>query len=345
MADQPIDAQSDETSRNKWILAAMEGVGQGDPRQIDGLGGGTSLTSKVAIVSRSKDKKTDLDYLFLQVVIGKGIISIAQTCGNILAGVVPFAIESRMINAQDSTTTAKVKMLNTGGLCEITVQTPNGKVEYAGSARVDGVPSTAAPIICNYLDTQGSTCGTLLPTGNVIDIVEGIEVTCIDNGMPQVMLRAKDLGITGYETPQELDNNSVLKEQLERIRLNVSSKMNLGNVSQTTIPKICLIAPPQYGGVLTTRTFIPHVCHEAIGVLGAVSTATACLLKGSVTEGIAILSTGNTQSLSIEHPSGEFIVNLESRYKNEQLQVEKSGVIRTARLLSKGHVFIPLMHT
>jgi 4-oxalomesaconate tautomerase len=333
------DLPSDEASRNKMILAAMEGVGQGDPRQIDGLGGGTSLTSKVAIVSRSKDKNADLDYLFLQVVIGKGAISRTQTCGNILAGVVPFAIESGMIKAKEDITTAKINMLNTGGLCEISVQTPNGKVNYAGNAKVDGVPSTAAPIICNYLETQGATCGALLPTGNAIDIVEGIEITCIDNGMPQVMLRAKDLGITGYETPQELDNNTDLKAKVERIRLQISYKMNLGDVSQTTIPKMCLIAPPQYGGVLTTRTFIPHVCHEAIGVLGAVSAATACLVKGSVTEGIAVLN--NPQSLSIEHPTGEFTVNIESHYEKGQLMVDNSGVMRTARLLSRGFVFIP----
>jgi 4-oxalomesaconate tautomerase len=333
------DLPSDETARNKMILAAMEGVGQGDPRQIDGLGGGTSLTSKVAIVSRSKDKNADLDYLFLQVVIGKGTISTAQTCGNILAGVVPFAIESGMIKVKDPITTAKVKMLNTGGLCEISVQTPNGKVEYAGNAKVDGVPSTAAPIICNYLDTQGSTCGALLPTGNVIDIVEGIELTCIDNGMPQVMLRAKDLGITGFESPKELDSNTDLKAKLEQIRLKISHKMNLGDVSQTTIPKMCLIAPPQYGGVLTTRTFIPHVCHEAIGVLGAVSAATACLLKGAVTEGIMVLK--DSKNLSIEHPTGEFTVNIDSEFQNDMLMIKKSGVMRTARLLSKGLVFIP----
>ncbi|MFM2326008.1 MAG: hypothetical protein RIR31_210, partial [Bacteroidota bacterium] len=227
-ADLPID----EAERNHVVLAAMEGVGQGDTRQIDGLGGGTSLTSKVAIVSLSKNVAADIDYLFLQVIIGKGKISTTQTCGNILAAVVPFAIESGLIQATSPSTVAKVNMLNTGGICEVTVETPAGKVNYAGNAKVDGVPGTAAAIICNYLDTAGATCGTLLPTGNVKDIVDGIAVTCIDNGMPEVIIRANDLGITGYETAAELDTNKILKNKLESIRLQIGPKMNLGDVTE-----------------------------------------------------------------------------------------------------------------
>lgn len=335
------DLPEDEFTRNRYVLAAMEGVGKGDPRQIDGLGGGTSLTSKVAIVSPSKDDNIDLDYLFLQVVIGKGTISVAQTCGNILAGVLPFAIESGLIPAQDPITRARVKLLNTGGVCEITVQSPGKTVKYDGAAKVDGVPGTAAPVICNYLDTQGSTCGALLPTGNAMDVIESIPVTCIDNGMPQVMLRSGDLGISGYESPTELNNNEALKQLLEKIRLAAGIKMNLGEVSQTTIPKMCIVAPPKHGGILMTRTFIPHVCHEAIGVLGAVSAATACILPGSVTDEIAVLPADISKGLSIEHPSGEFTVSLESHFEQDKLVIDKSGVMRTARLLSKGWVYIP----
>ena len=228
------DLPADETARNKIILAAMEGMGEGDARQIDGLGGGTSLTSKVAIISLSKNKDADIDYLFLQVVISKGKISTAQTCGNILAAVVPFAIESGMITAGNKTTSTRVNMVNTGGVCEVTVETPAGKVNYAGNTKVDGVPGTAAPIICNYLNTAGATCGALLPTGNAKDIVEGIEVTCIDNGMPQVIIRAIDLGITGYESPAELDANEILKNKIESIRLQMGPKMNLGDVKEKT---------------------------------------------------------------------------------------------------------------
>jgi 4-oxalomesaconate tautomerase len=333
------DLPSDEAERNNVVLAAMEGMGHGDARQIDGLGGGTSLTSKVAIVSLSKNAVADIDYLFLQVVIGKGKISAAQTCGNILAAVVPFAIESGMIQASSPITIAKVNMLNTGGICEVTVETPDGKVNYAGNTKVDGVPGTAAAIICNYLDTAGATCGTLLPTGNVKDIVNGIAVTCIDNGMPEVIIRASDLGITGYETAAALDANEILKNKLESIRLQIGPMMNLGDVTEKTVPKMCIISPALNGGTINTRTFIPHVCHEAIGVLGAVSTATACMLQGSVMDGIAIVSDKN--KLSVEHPTGEFTVRLDITNDNGSVVINKSGVIRTARLLSKGEVFIP----
>ena len=334
------DLPADESARNTIILAAMEGVGQGDLRQIDGLGGGTSLTSKVAIVSLMKDEDADIDYLFLQVVIGKGKISTMQTCGNILAGVVPFAVECGMIKANNPTTSARVNMVNTGGICEVIIQTPNGKVNYAGNAKVDGVPGTAAPIICNYLGTAGSTCGTLLPTGNVIDIVDGIEVTCIDNGMPEVIIRANDLGITGYEMPAELDANKVLKNKLESIRLQIGHKMNLGDVKDMTVPKMCVVSPPLNGGTINTRTFIPHICHEAIGVLGAVSTATACVLKGTVMDNIAVVY--DKHNLSIEHPTGEFTVCLDIANKNSKFIINQAGVIRTARLLSKGEVFVPI---
>ncbi len=333
------DLPDDEAVRNTIILAAMEGYGQGDPRQIDGLGGATSLTSKVAIISLSDKEDADIDYLFLQVVIGKGKISTAQTCGNILAAVVPFAVESGMLKANSPTTSAKVNMVNTGGICEVTIETPEGKVNYAGNATVDGVPGTAAPIVCNYLDTAGATCGALLPTGNVKDIVDGIEVTCIDNGMPEIIIKASDLGVTGYEMPAELDANEALKNKLESIRLQIGPKMNLGNVKEKTVPKMCIISPPLNGGAINTRTFIPHVCHEAIGVLGAVSTATACVLKGSVMDGIAVDI--NQNNFSIEHPTGEFTIHFDTTNRNGNIIINKAGVIRTARLLSKGEVFIP----
>ncbi|MFD2937527.1 4-oxalomesaconate tautomerase [Spirosoma flavum] len=335
------DLPTDPAERDRLILGAMEGVGSGDPRQIDGLGGGTSLTSKVAVVSRSKRPDSDLDYLFLQVVVGKGHISAGQNCGNILAGVLPFAIESGLFPASEPITTARIYMVNTGGRCEVMVQTPNGQMDYAGLAKVDGVPGTAAPILCNYLDIAGSSCGALLPTGNVLDRVEGTAVTCIDNGMPEVVLRAADFGLTGYETPAELEANDGLRHRLERIRLAAGPLMNLSDVSSKTVPKICLIAPPRQGGMVSTRTFIPHTVHEAIGVLGAISTATACLLPGSVAEGIAVLPSTSTAGYSVEHPTGEFTVQLEFTLQNDTMQVGKSGVIRTARLLSRGEVLVP----
>ena len=342
------DLPTDETLRNKYILAAMEGSDLGDSRQIDGLGGGSSLSSKVAIVSPSNTEGVDLDYYFIQVMIGKGKVSTTQTCGNILSGVLPFAIESGMIQATHPTTSAKINIVNTGGICEVVVETPHGQVNYAGNAKVDGVLGTAAPIVCNYLNTEGATCGALLPTGNSIDVVDGKEMTCIDNGMPVVLLRATDFNISGYEIKEALDNNEDLKQQLEGIRLKAGYKMNLGDVKDQSIPKMCLISLPiTQDGTVNTRMFIPHVCHDAIGVLAAVSVATACLLPNTIAKNIAtFIASPNTSrkgknAFSVEHPTGEFTVNIETKIQDGKLVIEKSGVMRTARLLSKGVVFVP----
>jgi 4-oxalomesaconate tautomerase len=232
-------------------------------------------------------------------------------------------------------------MTNSDSLCQVTVQTPNGQVEYAGQTPVDGVPGTAAPIVCNYLNVAGSATGALLPTGSVLDVVDGLELTCIDNGMPVVIMRAADLNRTGYESVEDLNADTDLKTRLESIRLRIGPRMNLGDVTEQTVPKMCLIAPPLHGGLIHTRTFIPHVCHDAIGVLGAVSVATACLLPGSVAAGMAVPPLDQRRGLSVEHPSGEFSVDLQVRKQGESLVVEKSGVLRTARLLSKGELFIP----
>ncbi|WP_064197863.1 MULTISPECIES: 4-oxalomesaconate tautomerase [Emticicia] len=340
------DLPKDESERNKVLILAMEGTTEGDPRQIDGLGGATSLTSKVAIISKSENPDADLDYLFVQVVVGKGKVSTTQTCGNILAGIVPFAIETGMIQATHPTTSAKINIVNTGGICEVVVQTPNGIIETKGYAKVDGVVGTAAPIICNYLETIGSTCGALLPTGNTTDIIDGIETTCIDNGMPIVIMRAADFGLIGNESKETLEANEDLKQKIEAIRLKAGFLMNLGDVKDQTIPKMCLISPPENGGAINTRMFIPHVVHEAIGVLAAVSVATACVIHDTVCDEFmnnlnSALKTQHSE-LSIEHPSGEFTVNLEYEIDDNEVKIYKSGVIRTTRILSRGEVYIPL---
>jgi len=335
------DLPSNPKERDKVILAIMEGVGKGDPRQIDGLGGADSLTSKVAVVAPSKMEGVDIDYLFIQVLIGKGQLGIVQNCGNILAGVLPFAIETGMFPATENYTTAVIQMLNSNSLCEVTIETPDKIVNYKGAAKVDGVPGTGAPVICNYLNVAGKNCGGLLPTGNSKDVVDGIEVTCVDNGMPVVVLKATDFGISGYETKAELDANENLKKQLENIRLQVGPKMNLGDVKDKTVPKMCLISPAKNGGLINTRTFIPLVCHAAIGVLGAVSAATGAIIQGSVGEEIFNRKLNLNEPVSIEHPSGEFTVHLTIEKINGAMHFKKSGVIRTARLISKGEVFIP----
>ena len=335
------DLPADEHERNHLLLGVMEGVGPGDPRQIDGLGGAASLTSKIAIVSLAADSSADLDYLFIQDVIGAGRLSATQTCGNLLAGVLPFALEAGLLPATSPTTTARVRLLNTGGVCEVVVQTPGGQMEYAGTARIDGVPGTAAPILCHYLDTAGATCGALFPSGQPRDELDGVAVTFIDNGMPLVCLRASDVGVTGYESKTELDANEPLKARLEELRLLAGPLMHLGDVREQSIPKMCLLASPQQGGVVATRMFIPHVCHDAIGVLAAVSVATACAWPGTVAEGVASLSGTEPGSLSIEHPSGEMTVTLDYTRTGDTLTLRKSGVVRTARLLSRGEVFAP----
>jgi 4-oxalomesaconate tautomerase len=258
-----------------------------------------------------------------------------------LAAVGPFAIETGLVRADTPETSIRVRMLNTGNLCELIVQTPDGKVNYQGDATVDGVPGTAAPIVCNYLDVAGSVCGSLLPTGHPIDVVDGIEVTCIDNGMPVVVLRACDFGITGTESPQDLDANEALKQRLESIRLQIGPAMNLGDVKDKVVPKMSLISAPKAGGHVNTRTFIPHDCHAAIGVLGAVSVATACILPGTVAEGIANVPHGARKQMSVEHPAGEFSVTLDVGGSAERPEVLKAGLLRTARMIMRGEVFVP----
>ncbi len=334
------DLPSGEKERNQMILSIMEGVGHGDPRQVDGLGGGDSLTAKMAVVSLSEVDGVDLDYLFVQVVIGKGQVATVQNCGNILAGVLPYAIETDIFPADNGHTTAVIRMVNSNSLCEVTIETPEGKVNYEGNAKVDGVYGTAAPIICNYLDVAGKNCGALLPTGNVIDTVNEKEITCVDNGMPVVVLRASDFGITGYESKVELDNNTELKTELESIRLVAGEMMNLGDVTDKTVPKMCLISPAKEGGIVNTRTFIPHVCHAAIGVLGAVASASGAIFPGSVGEGIIDASINIHEPMTIEHPSGSLSVNLSIKEENGTYQFLKSGVIRTARLISIGETYL-----
>ncbi len=331
------DLPADTALRDAVLVAAMGS----DARQIDAAGGAHPLTSKVAMVSRSESDTADIDYLFAQVVVGEGRVDTTPNCGNMLAGVAPFAIETGLLAADSPATSVRVRMLNSGNLCELSVQTPDGAVAYDGDARIDGVPGTAAPIICNYLDIAGSACGSLLPTGSVVDVFDDVSVTCIDNGMPVVVLRADDLGITGYETREELDAHTELKRRLESIRLQAGPRMNLGDVANKVVPKMSLISPPQAGGHVNTRTFIPHNCHAAIGVLGAVSVATACILPGSVAHGIAVVPEGSVKQMSVEHPSGEFSVTLEVGGSAEAPVVEKAGVLRTARMIMWGDVYVP----
>ena len=327
------DLPQESTARDAFLLRVM---GSPDPRQIDGLGGADPLTSKVAVVRKSVRAGVDIDYLFLQVFVDRAIVTDAQNCGNILAGVGPFAIERGLVAAQAGTTPVRIHMDNTGQIAVATVATPDGRVSYAGEARIDGVPGTAAPVPIEFKDTAGSSCGALLPTGNVVDTIDGVAVTMIDNGMPCVVLRAHDLGISGDETPDDLEANAVLRERLEAIRLKAGPLMNLGDVADKSVPKMTLVAKAQHGGAIATRTFIPHRCHSSIGVLGAVSVATACLLPGSPAAELAEAGEGAQRTLSIEHPTGEMSV---VATLDETGAVASAAILRTARKLFDGVVF------
>jgi 4-oxalomesaconate tautomerase len=347
------DLPNDVATRDRVLLAVM---GSPDKRQIDGLGGANPLTSKVGIVSLSKTLGVNLDFLFAQVQPEKDTVDTTPNCGNMLAAVVPFALERGLIEAQEDTTTVRVLTLNTNMQCDVTVQTPitplGRKVQYEGEARIDGVPGTAAPITINFLDTAGSVCSALLPTGKVLDevtvipneAVGGFEpftlnITCIDNGMPLVIFRASDMDRTGYESLTEMNADTELKIRIEALRLKVGHLMGLGDVSAKNYPKMTLISPPRNGGSLNTRSFIPHICHDAIGVLAAVTVGTACVLDGSITQGVAVIPQGSPKIISVEHPTGEFSVELGLDPANSQA-VTRAALLRTARLIMRGEVMI-----
>lgn len=327
------DLPADIAARDAFLLGVM---GSPDPVQIDGMGGADPLTSKVAVVKPSPRPGIDVDYLFLQVFVDRPVVTDAQNCGNILAGVAPFAIERGLVAATGMDTAVSIYMENTGQVAVARVQTRDGRPVYDGAARIDGVPGTAAPIPIEFRDTAGSSCGALLPTGRAVDEIEGVAVTCIDNGMPVVVLRAADLGIAGTESRAELDANATLKAKLEAIRLRAGPMMNLGDVAAKSVPKMTLVSPALAGGAISTRTFIPHRCHASIGVLGAVSVATACLLPGSPAALLARIPEGNPKTLPIEHPSGEMTVIADL---DQSGALTRAAILRTARKLFDGIVF------
>ncbi|MEA9557926.1 4-oxalomesaconate tautomerase [Xanthomonas nasturtii] len=327
------DLPADTAVRDALLLRAY---GSPDLRQIDGMGGADPLTSKVAVVSRSTRADADVDYLFLQVAVEQAQVSDAQNCGNMLAGVAPFALERGLLPTHDGQTDVRIFMCNTGTLATASVHTPGGRVTYAGDARIDGVPGTAAPITLAFAEIAGSSCGALLPTGRAVDLLDGVAVTLIDNGMPCVVLRAADVGISGYEDRATLDADDALKARLESIRLQAGPLMQLGDVSAATVPKMMLVAAPRNGGAISVRSFIPHRCHASIGVLGAVTVATACLLPESPAHALAQLPGGSIQQVDVEHPSGMTGCVIE---RDAHGAVVHAAVVRTARKLFDGVLF------
>ena len=334
------DLPADDRDRDDLLLRVM---GSPDDRQIDGMGGAHPLTSKVAVVDRSDDPGIDLEYRFLQVVVDEAVVTDRQNCGNLLAGVAPFAVERGLLApATDrAEATARIRMLNTGGTATATFRLDGGRPRYTGTTAISGVPGTAAPIRLDFEDVAGSSCGALLPTGHVVDRVDGIDATLVDNGMPVVVLRAADLGVTGYESCAELEADGSLRAALERIRLAAGPLMGLGDIAAATVPKLTLVAAPRDGGSVCTRTFIPHRCHDAIGVLGAVSVATAALLPDGPAAEVARLDghAGPDARVVVEHPTGTFEAAVDVRMVDGAPVVERAGIVRTARLLMDGIVY------
>ncbi len=329
------DLPAEPEERDDLLLRVM---GTPDPRQIDGIGGAHPLTSKVAIVGPDPSGHADISYLFLQLGVGEAMVTDRQYCGNILAGVGPFALERGLVEASGDETTVTIHMLNFDSYAAARFPVSEGMPVYHGDRAISGVPGTAAPIQLTFEDLAGSTTGALLPSGTVEDELGEVPCTLIDNGMPVVVLRASDMGVTGYEDCATLESNQALRRKLEAIRLEAAELMNLGDVTTATVPKLTMAAPPVGGGSLATRTFIPHRCHDAIGVLGAVSVATAALIPGSTA--FDMVGAVRDDTVILEHPTGTFetVVELEMAPDGTPL-VKKAGIVRTTRKLMDGLVY------
>ncbi|MFG2126824.1 4-oxalomesaconate tautomerase [Streptomyces sp. NPDC048751] len=326
------DLPADPAARDDLLLRVM---GSPDERQIDGLGGAHPLTSKVAVVSPSRDPRADVDYLFLQVALDKPEVMGRQNCGNILAGVGPFAVERGLVVAGEERTSVRIRMVNTGDLATATFPTPGGGVDYTGDAEISGVPGTAAPVLIEFPPGAGK----LLPTGNIRDVIDGVPVTCVDNGMPTVLIAAASLDVTGYESPRDLEEDAALAGRLRTIRSAAGALMGLGDVSDATVPKLTLLAPPRHGGAVTTRTFIPVRCHTAIGVLGAAGVAAGLRLDGGVGAEIATLDDAG-DLVRIEHPTGFLDIESSLDTTADGLpSARRTAVVRTARKIFDGTVF------
>ncbi|KMK68821.1 4-oxalomesaconate tautomerase [Puniceibacterium sp. IMCC21224] len=334
------DLPEDLDTLSEVLIAA---VGAGHPLNIDGIGGGNAVTTKVAMLSASERDDCDVDYFFAQVTVEKREVDYRPTCGNIMVGVGPAAIELGLVAAQDGETPVRIHAVNTGAVVEAVVQTPGGHVLYDGDFAIAGVPGTAAPIRLGFMETVGSVTGALLPTGNIRDVIDGVEVTCMDVAMPVMMARASDFGLTGYETQKELDENRAFYDRAEPIRLKAGELMGLGDVSKSVTPKITLLAEPRNGGSVTARYFMPWTCHPSMAVTGAQCIAACAILPGTVADGLSEGLAGQFAPLTVgvEHPMGTFEVVVDFEHQGDGVAIRSAGVVRTARLLARGEVMVP----
>jgi 4-oxalomesaconate tautomerase len=329
------DLPRNPDDRDDVLLRIM---GTPDPRQIDGLGGAHPLTSKVAVISPSGNGDADVDYLFLQLGVDSAFVTDRQNCGNILAGVGPYAVERGLVPAGGEQTRVRIRMVNTDSIATATFATPGGMVDYDGDLAIDGVPGTAGAIKLNFEDTAGAATGALFPSGHVRDRVAGVDVTCVDNGMPSVLMRATDLGVTGSESPEDLEANAALAERLAALRLAAAELMGMGDVTGATVPKLVLLAAPRAGGAIATRSFLPVRVHTSIGVLGALTVGAGILAEGSVGHDLAVLPPAG-KPFRIEHPTGHFDVEVGVERAGAGFRVTRSAALRTARKIFDGRVF------
>ena len=332
------DLPGDEATLARVLVAAM---GAGSGLQVDGIGGGQPTTSKVAMLGPSDDAWAEVDYFFAQVHAERAEVDFAPSCGNILAGVGPAALELGLVEATGEETRVRIRNVNTGARIEAVVQTPGGAVTYEGEARIDGVPGTAAPVILNFRDVVGSKTGALFPTGEARQVIGGVEVTCIDVAMPMVIARADAFGVTGYEDREALDANGALFAAIERVRIEAGAAMGLGDVSSSVVPKFGLLATPREGGAVAARYFMPWKTHPSFAVTGAVCTASCLAAPGTVAEGVAVLPDARPMPLAIEHPSGRIDVQLDATRTENGLDLRSAGLLRTARRIMRGTISVP----
>lgn len=327
--------------RDTLARVLVAAVGSGHRLNIDGLGGGAAVTTKVAMLSRSETSDCDIDYFFAQVSVEDGLVDFKPTCGNILSGVGPAALEMGLIAPQGDVTRIRIHSVNTGAKVEAVERTPGGRVAYAGEAAIDGVPGTAAPIYLNFMDVVGSATGALLPTGALRDVIEGIEVTCMDVAMPIAIARAADFGLSGHETVEDFDANRDFYARMETIRREAGRRMGLGDVSKSVTPKFALLAPPRAGGTIAARYFMPWNCHPTMAVTGAQCLASCVLTPGTVAEGLFTPPEGTPALVLIEHPGGAIDVTVDYETGPAGFTLKSAGLLRTARLLARGEVMVP----
>lgn len=332
------DLPSDRQTRDEVLLAIM---GSPHEYQVDGIGGAMPLTSKVAIISKSQHPGADVDYLFAQVLVNERLVDTKPNCGNMLVGVGPFAVEAGLVSARDPETMVRIFNVNTESLVESIVQTPEGKVTYEGDAAIDGVPGTSAPVKLNFRSAAGAVTGKLLPTGRALDVIDGVDVSCVDMAMPMILMPAEQLGKTGHESAAELDADRDLYTRMEAIRRKAGEMMGMGDVSKLVVPKIGLLAKPRKGGTIASRYFVPYSCHKAHAVTGTVCVASACAIPGTVASRLVTQRRAPQGVIKIEHPSGMIAIDLDVELDRDPPVIRRAALIRTARRIFDGHVHVP----